>query len=273
MSEHMIPVADWSKEWTEYEVNGETFYTPDDDTWPEDAQIVDKHHDCFFGRLSAPGFTDTTDHYGPFYTEDGALWDLYDRYGEENQTFFQFIGQGKKIEYRSLNVSGLNNELYGRAVGEGEIHLATLGPDWPEDLDPNNDPDLEEAYDFEIVQDDSLLLRAELTKARQRVLNAQRDSEFYLPIRVFWLWSDHSWSETTLKMPAEHPRWHRHAQAIETVQGQLEEKDRIMRQYGLGFDLPDLVLVDVIQTPEEAETPKDWIEWKDAQEDAPDQGE
>lgn len=123
------------------------------DAWPEDHERVETVTGKWFGRLSASGFMDATEWNGPFKSEAAAIYDLWNFYGNDDETFFEFIGEAKYIVEGTLELRGVRNELYGQApedfADNAKIWLATLGDS---DIDnPNEDADLGEAYGFELV--------------------------------------------------------------------------------------------------------------------------
>ena len=253
----------------EYTIMGETFLIPEEyrDDIPDDAEIGEIFSDGWFSRLSAPGYTDCTEWQGPYKTEDGALWELYQMYGDDSETFFSFLGEGKKIIWGSLSLTGSRNELYGKVVGEfwnkkpEEIHLATLGDiDLDQDTGeiheyyPNDDPDLAEAYQFEIITGD------ELIQLTQRVKNAERDSEFYRIVTVFIGWSDQTWGHVDETVPVETKDY-----LGKAVQNVVERGDRLLceddrLELSLGLDLPDPLFYGVLKVtdplPYDDATPK-----------------
>ena len=136
-----------------YEWNNEENYVPAnvEGTLPDDAKVLERYQGKWFARLSAPGYLDATDWYGPQDGEDTALYDLWFIHGNDD-TFYEFVEEQKKILVCSLRITGIRNELYGATVEDRqEVHIATMGDILPDDYDPNEDPDLEEAFDFEIV--------------------------------------------------------------------------------------------------------------------------
>ena len=154
------------EDFIEYEWSGETYFVPADieGILPSDIKIVERYRDKWFARLSAPGYLDATDWGVPHDTEEAALWDLYEVYGGSEEPFFQFLGEGKLILAGTLHLKGVRNELYGQVAGEEvwdkpwDVWLATLGDiDFDEEtgrfveFDPNDDPDIPEAYEFELV--------------------------------------------------------------------------------------------------------------------------
>lgn len=185
---HMYPFAE-NDDFIEYELGGETFVIPaeHEDVIPADegAEVTERFSGKWFARMSAPGYTDCTDWEGPYNTEDGALWQLYQFHGDgENDTFSAFIGEGKKIVKGSLRLTGTRSELYGTVAGEKafdtpiEVHLATMGDvdideetGDPSDYDPNEDWDLEDAYGFELVTPE------EAQELTQRFINAENDTD------------------------------------------------------------------------------------------------
>ena len=237
MGKFMVAQA-YQDTWYEYEVNGETFVTDDDTSIPEDGVIIETYDEKWFSRLSAPGYMDCTDWQGPYNTEDGALWELYQTHGNDDETFFSFLEENHKIVAGSLRLTGLRNELYGTAVGESEIHLATMGdlevdPETLEELpyDPNDDPDLGEAYGFEIVslaKKSNTIDNPDLALL-QRIINAKRDSEFWLNVHVFWLWSDNTWAKRIVSVPQELSEEDRATRAIGFVRPLIDDyKDGVM---------------------------------------------
>ena len=245
-------------DWYEYEYEGETFVTDDDTSIPEDAKILNTYHDKWFSRLSAPGFTDCTDWIGPCKTEDGALWELYQQHGNDSETFYSFIGDGKKIVWGTLRLTGMRNELYGQVVGETwynkpeELHLATMGDfaldeetgEIFEGYDPNDDPDLSDAYKFEEIQGDELLGLA------QRVKNAERDSENYRTVTISVGWSDHTWGIVQVDIPAEYDDFQKRAKDhfIRMGDNILSEDSRL--ELNLGLDLPNPLFYTVLEWTE-----------------------
>ena len=151
MTKFMTPSTS-NDEFIRYELMDEEFLVPAEveNDLPAEAKILDRHFNQWFARMSADGYLDATEWEGPHKTEDSALYDLYVFYGQDNETFFDFLGEGKLIEQGSLNITGLRNELYGRAAEDGvDVWLATMGI--PVGYDPNDDHDLPEAYDFELL--------------------------------------------------------------------------------------------------------------------------
>lgn len=151
MTKFMTPSTS-NDEFIRYEIDQEEFVIPaeGENDLPAEAEVLDRFVEKWFARMSADGYLDTTEWEGPHESEDQALYDLYVLYGQDNETFFDFIGEGKLIEYGSLHLAGLRNELYGRAAEDGtDVWLATMGI--PVGYDPNDDHELPEAYDFEIV--------------------------------------------------------------------------------------------------------------------------
>ena len=60
----------------------------------------------------------------------------------------------KQVQLGTLHLAGRNNDLYGLCDHCWKIlHLATMGdyPDQFKDYDPNDDYDLDEAYQFSLV--------------------------------------------------------------------------------------------------------------------------
>jgi len=184
MDKFMVPCT-LCEDFIEFEWQGETNVVPADveGILPDDIQIIERYQDKWFARLSAPGYMDATDWNGPHDTEEEALWDLYEMYGGSDEPFFEFIGEGKMILEGTLHLTGMRNELYGRVAGEPlqgkdwDVHLATMGDvDYDEetgetfDYDPNDDPNLPEAYEFELVDE------AKYQELLQRYLQAQGKS-------------------------------------------------------------------------------------------------
>lgn len=241
MGQRHMEVQAYEDTWHEYEINGETFVTYYEEDIPEDAERGEVYPNKWFSRLSAPGFTDCTSWEGPYYTEEGAMYGLYLVHGDSEETYFDFLEEGKQIEIGSLEIKGLRNELYGRAVGQEMAHLATLGDiDRTENgtkiaYDPNSDPDLAEAYVFELAKG------RYLTELRQRVLNGERDSDLFLVVSVSRLFSDGSRSSTTVNLPWEWTPEERSQRAKEIVRLKLEENRR--DQPRLDLELPTYQLI------------------------------
>lgn len=252
-------------DWYEYAINGENFITDDETAIPEDAIREETYVNKWFSRLSEPGTIDCTEWLGPNDTEYGALWELYQAHGSlESESFFSFIGEGKLILAGSLHLSGSRNELYGDAIGEGPVWLAPLGdidldedPETGEvtkvDYDPNEDFDLPEAYGFELIDGD------ELTEHLQEILNAKRDSEYFLTVHLFCLLSDQTWSQKTVDLPREWSAKERELHAIDMTMLDFDEghDDQPM----LAMDLPALIKVGVLKEED------DWQEYQDAKND------
>lgn len=216
--EHMTPQA-IRDDFIEYEIDGETFIVPEDvrDLIIEDATVTAEFQNRWFTRLSAAGFLDATEWSGPYRTEEGALWELYNLHGDdEEQTFLNFIGEGHKFVLGSLELRGHRNELYGKVVGETTFdqprvqHIATLGDiDYNEstdeqiDYDPNEDHEIGEVYNFELVDGD------ELVELVQRVRNAVHDSEYLQVVVMYAGWArggmdnPNIWEYFYLNVPAE----------------------------------------------------------------------
>jgi len=153
MSKFMTPKTT-NEEFIHYEVLGEEFNAPAEVEYdlPTEAIILDRYFNQWFACLSADGYTDATEWFGPHETEDQALYDLFVFYGQENETFFDFIGEGKLILEGSLHTVGHRNELYGKAVEDGsDIWLATLGDAGIIDPDQFYIMELAEAYGFELL--------------------------------------------------------------------------------------------------------------------------
>lgn len=191
---HMMPRA-MQYHFVEICENGEYTLIPAEnqgDAMNREAEITADYPNSWFARFSAPGFLDCTEWKGPYRTEEGALWELYGEDDDEEETFFNFIGEGHKIIGGSLELRGSRNELYGRVVGENIfdrprlIHIATLGDvDYNEstdeqiDYDPNDDPDIGEAYRFELVDDE------ELKELEERVRNASIDTSAFKIVTMY----------------------------------------------------------------------------------------
>jgi len=196
--------------------------------WEDDQDIVtgpvtDKWVNVWFSRLSAPGYLDCTAWEGPYHTEEGALYGLYESLGsDDSETYFSFIGDDKWIIQGSLRVTGRENHLYGRPLGEKppvEIWLAQLGDiDLDEETgetfpyDPNEDHDLPEAYEFRLIDPKSKRdIRTKrwgyLSEAAAELLDrlecAKRDSEWFVSVEVFIGWTDYTWTTRYSEQPAE----------------------------------------------------------------------
>ena len=74
MSNFMQPQVT-QQDFIEYEWRGDTYFVPTDveGALPDDVEIVERHTDKWFARLSAPGYLDCTDWDGPFDTEKEAM--------------------------------------------------------------------------------------------------------------------------------------------------------------------------------------------------------
>ena len=154
MSKFMTPKTS-NDEFIRYEIDQEEFLVPAEveNDLPVDAKVLDRYFNQWFARMSADGFLDATGWYGPNKTEDQALYDLYVFHGESGETFFDFIEEGKLIIEGSLSIFGVHGELYGKAAEDGgDCWLATVGLTLDAvEYDPNNEPELDEAYGFELL--------------------------------------------------------------------------------------------------------------------------
>lgn len=157
MSKFMTPKTS-NDEFIRYEVLDEEFLVPAEveNDLPAVAEVLDRFIEKWFARMSADGYLDATEWFGPHETEDAALYDLYVMYGQDNETFFDFIEEGKLIEEGSLGIFGVSCELYGKAAEDGgDVWLATMGI-VDISYEPNDDPDLPEAYGFELLSPDKV---------------------------------------------------------------------------------------------------------------------
>lgn len=144
-----------------YEWGDEVLAPSSDAPWHESMIVKKEIIGSWFARLSASGTLDQTDWQGPYKSELSAMYGLWESLGTSHETFYDFIGEAKYIVEGTLTLAGRRNELYGQPA-EAEtgacIWLATLS-----DIDiddetgetfqyaPNDDPDLAEAYGFELV--------------------------------------------------------------------------------------------------------------------------
>jgi hypothetical protein len=146
----------------EYQWGDEVWAPSSDAPWHESMTLIREVPDKWFVRLSAPGTLDCTDWQGPYNSEGAAIYALWDLHGTMHESFYDFIGEDKYIVEGTLTLAGRRNELYGQPAEDlsenAQIWLATLSDiDIDEETGesfeyaPNDDPDLAEAYGFELV--------------------------------------------------------------------------------------------------------------------------
>jgi hypothetical protein len=73
--------------------DGVAYHVPSDveSLLDDDVTITDRHEDKWFSRLSAPGYLDCTDWEGPYDTKKEALKGLYEIYGQDDESYDDFI--------------------------------------------------------------------------------------------------------------------------------------------------------------------------------------